>query len=105
MIFYFNADTCAAAHYPNDRIAATGMPVHVRQGLLHDSKDSDFRDSRQPAKYLVHLQIRCDTAPLGKPSRLPVKSEIKPAFVEQWRVHQVRYRAHLADDLVCNHSG
>ena len=104
MIFYFNADTCAGAHYPNDCIAATGMPVHVRQSLLHDPKDGDFRISREPAKYLVHLQIRRDSAPLGKPSRIPVKSRLKAAFVKQGRMHQVRYRAHLADDLVGNHS-
>src|SRR6202030_2160215 len=76
------------------------MTVNVRERLLHDSKDSNFGVSREPAELLVHLEIRLNAAALGEASRVPVQGGVESTFIEQRRVHQVRDRSQLADDFV-----
>ena len=74
--------------------------MNVGQAFLHHTENRCLRLSWQTPEILGKIQVDSNFAAQRETIDVPAKSGRQAGFVEQWRMQQVRNRAHFGGHLV-----
>src|SRR3979490_3191515 len=86
MILNLQQYAVGAAREAYGRSFAPGMAMNVRQPLLYDAKNRQFKVGREPAEVLRNAKLDFQIAALLQPLHVPMNRLRQAVFIQQRRM-------------------